>query len=260
MKEQTLQIGDQKLYYKEYTNSETKGNIMILHGWWGKSDSWENVANILQKNKYNVYIPDLPGFWKSPLKKSYTLDSYTNLIHDFISELDLDIDLLLWHSNWGAISSKIAASNKSGIKKLILNNSAGVRTNLKRRIKRVILKPIALVFKALSFLPFYKIMRENLYKLIGSRDFIKAETENWFLKSTYLNIISNDLTSTFQKIKIPTLLIWGAKDTMTPLSDGNHIRLNIKASDMIILDNEQHSIHLKNPLELSKHILAYIRK
>jgi pimeloyl-ACP methyl ester carboxylesterase len=130
-----------------------------------------------------------------------------------------------------------------------------VRNDVKRKIKRLILKPFAIVLKTLKFFPFYNNIRSACYKLIGSRDFVNAEESNVFLKQSYLNVISNDLTKNFRELDIDTLLIRGEKDTYTPLSDGRHIRMNIKDSDLIIMDGKNHSIHLQSPLELSKILL-----
>lgn len=255
MKETSILLWATKLYYK-YSEAKTdKKNFIILHWWGGKSDSWLNVWNILMKQWYWVYIPDLPGFWKTQLVRAFSLETYADIIEDFSGSLGLDNIVLLGHSNGWAIATKLVLKESLDIQKLILNNSAWVRNDVKRKIKRLILKPFAIVLKTLKFFPFYNNIRSACYKLIGSRDFVNAEESNVFLKQSYLNVISNDLTKNFRELDIDTLLIRGEKDTYTPLSDGRHIRMNIKDSDLIIMDGKNHSIHLQSPLELSKILL-----
>ena len=258
MNEQLIKIWGQNLNYKHYASENTKWNILILHGWWWKSDSWDEVGNILHRNNYNVYIPDLPWFWKSPLEKTYTISSYAKLIEEYIQKLDIDIDLLLWHSNWWAISAQIIANNNLNIKKLILNNSAWVRWNKKRRLKRLVLKPIALCFRLFSFLPFYSLLRRKIYSFIGSGDYINTEWENPHKKSTYLHMIWSDMTQQFRLIRVKTLLLWWEKDTATPLRDAAFMRANIKGSEIQILSGHGHSIHLESALKLSKSILEFL--
>jgi len=106
MKDQSLQINTQELHYKYYGSQDSKWDILILHWWWGKSDSWMNVAEILSKNLYNVYIPDLPGFWKTTLSKVYTIESYAQLIEEFVQKLWITPKLLLWHSKFKKKSKK----------------------------------------------------------------------------------------------------------------------------------------------------------
>ena len=258
MKEQIIKIWDQSLNYKYYPSENSKWNILILHWWWWKSDSWNEVGNILSRNNYDVYIPDLPGFWKSPLEKTYTIWLYAQLIENFIRNLDLDVTLLLWHSNGWAISTQIIANTNHNIGKLILNNSAWVRLNWRRRIKRLILKPIAFTFKIFSFLPFYSVVRRKIYSFIGSADYVNTEKENPHKKTTYLNMIWSDMSHEFKMIKTPTLLLWGEKDTATPLSDASFMRANIKDSEIVTIVGQGHSIHLKSPIKLCKHILEYL--
>jgi len=99
----------------------------------------------------------------------------------------------------------------------------------------------------------------NLYKLIWWRDIVAAEWEGPFKKATYLNMIWTDMTEEFLKIKIPTLLLWWEKDSLTPLSDAWYMRLNIKDSEIIVLEGQGHSIHLQNPIELSRNILEFLK-
>jgi len=214
-----------------------------------------------------VIVPDLPGFWKTKLEKEFDLDEYATVIEEFIIEMWLKNVILWWHSNGWAISIKIANRWKINISRLILNNSAWIRNDSKRSLKRKILNNIAKnIKKIIKILPSpgrgglgrgFKKIRKLFYKAIWSHDYLNAE-KNPNLKQTYLNIISSDLTDEIKKIKLDTLLIWWEKDTYTPLSDWNTIRNSIKNSKMIVLKNEKHWIHLHNPELLVKTFLQNI--
>ncbi len=136
MTEKNISILWQKLFYKVWGERNPR-SFLILHGWWGKSDSWNDVALVLEKKWFQVMVPDLPGFWKTELTKIYTLEDYAEIIEHFVEKLWLTDIILLWHSNGGAISIILKKRNRLKISKLILNNAAGIRnkkkTNLKRR-------------------------------------------------------------------------------------------------------------------------------
>jgi pimeloyl-ACP methyl ester carboxylesterase len=78
------------------------------------------------------------------------------------------------------------------------------------------------------------------------------------LKQTFLNMISTDLKEDIKKIDIFTLLLWGEKDTYTPISDAYFMRDNIKKSKLVVLENETHGIHLKNPKKLVETFLQNV--
>jgi pimeloyl-ACP methyl ester carboxylesterase len=172
--------------------------------------------------------------------------------------------LILWgHSNGWAISIKLANRNKIKILRLILNNSAWIRNDKKRSLKRKILNIISKLIKKINPSPSGEVrwglkkIRKLFYRAIGSHDYLNAE-KNPKLKQTYLNMISSDLKEEIKNIKNHTLLIWWEKDNYTPVSDAYFMRKNIKNSKLIILDNETHWIHLKNPDRLVKTFLQNI--
>ena len=255
MKEQKSQVEDQEINYKSWEGWEK--NIVVLHGWGGSSDSWLSVAEILNKNWFSVFIPDLPGFWKTWLAEAYNIEKYAKIVASFIKKLWLTDYTLLGHSNGWSIA--VYAINHFSLSpaQLVLNNSAWIRNDIKRVIKRIIMKPISFGLKFLSIFPFYTFLRKKVYTLIGWRDYIKSE-EKPLLKETFLNVIWHDLSKELLRLKLPTLLIRWEKDTFTPLSDARKIRLLIKGSKLVILNNAPHSIHIKTPLELSNTLIENI--
>lgn len=253
----TLEKNDLEINYEEWTNDLNENTIVILHGWWWSSQSWLTVGELLFQYWFNVIIPDLPWFWKTKLEKVFDLDEYAVVVEEFIKKLWLNNIILWWHSNWWAISIKIANRWKVNISRLILNNSAWIRNDSKRSLKRKILNLFTgIIKKIIWIIPnsikkklkiiFFTKLREYFYRAIWWQDYLNAE-KNPFLKQTYLNIISSDLSDEFAKINQNTLLIWWREDTYTPLSDWIKMRNNIKNAKMVIIDNEKHGIHIKNP-------------
>jgi pimeloyl-ACP methyl ester carboxylesterase len=55
------------------------------------------------------------------------------------------------------------------------------------------------------------------------------------------NLISTDLKPILSKIAIPTLIIWGREDKITPLSDGKLMHQLIEDSKLEIIENARHS-------------------
>ena len=254
MEEKKIQLWKLNIHYKLFQKDSDSDTILILHGWGGKSDSWIEVSKILHKNDFTVIIPDLPGFWKTKLPRAYTLEDYAKTTEEFIKKIWLKNFILLGHSNGGAISIKLANKKTLDIQRLILNNSAGIRTKKSTTLKRKIFKCIIKPFK---FLAKYKYLRSLFYRVIWGQDYL-ATSDNPLLKKTFLNIINTDLQKDLKKISLNTLLIWWEKDTYTPLSDGNIMRKYIKHSKMVTLFWEKHGIHLQNPRKLVRTILKNI--
>ena len=54
-------------------------------------------------------------------------------------------------------------------------------------------------------------------------------------------MIKTDLTAEFKKISVPTLIIWGQDDRITPLSDGQLINKLIKNSKLKTIEGARHA-------------------
>ncbi len=260
MKEEIIKIDWINLFYKEFGSKNTNSTIIILHWWWWNSNSWIDVWDLLASSWNRVIIPDLPWFWNTNLTSVFSLEKYSKLIIKLAKKLKLSNIVLIGHSNWWAISIKISTSSELKIKKLILNNSAWIRNNSLRTIKRKLLLNFSKLWKKVLKLTklennsFYKKFRINFYKLIGSVDYVNSE-KSIYLNETYKNIISSDLRNTLWDIKIKTYLIWWSKDSYTPLSDWYIFNKLIKDSKLIILKKQKHWIHIFNPKLLAENIL-----
>ena len=194
----------------------------------------------------------------SPCDKVYTLDDYADLIKNFIEELWLKDFILLGHSNGWAIAAKLVTKYPDlPVRKLILNNSAWIRKDKKRDLKRKVFWVIAKFVKPIFSLFWMWKMRNLFYRAIWGHDYLEAE-KNPNKKQTYLNMINSDLQDVFPKIKKNTLLIRGENDTYTPLSDGKKIQNLIKNSKLVVIKDVRHGIHLQKPEELVKVILENI--
>lgn len=253
----TLKKTNIDISYEDWIDSKNTITVVILHGRWWSSQSWLKMWELLFQSGFNVVIPDLPGFWNTKLESVFDLDEYASVIEEFTRELKLKNIILWWHSNWWAISIKLANRWKIKIDRLILNNSAWIRNDKKRSFKRLFLSKISLFLKKFNKFPWFSKIREILYKLIWWHDYLKAE-QNPFLKHTYLNMIKSDLSKDIENINHNTLLIWGRDDTYTPLSDWLFFRKKIKNSKLVILDNEKHWIHLNSPIKLLNTFLKNI--
>lgn len=109
--------------------------MLIIHWWWWSSDSWIKIWEILSKNWIDIIIPDYPGFWDTKIDKVYTIEDYAIFIENFVKNLNLENFILMWHSNWWRISIELENRWILKIKKLILNNSAGIKRPLSKKQK-----------------------------------------------------------------------------------------------------------------------------
>lgn len=226
--------------------------FLILHGWGSRAERWQNVGEYISKNGFKVIIPDLPGFGESQKPQTpWGLDDYYNFIEELAKTLKLEKFYLLGSSFGGALAAKIVIKSPEKVEKLFLVAAACIRN---KTIKKVVLKRTSKVLKIFSFLPFYSLIRKKIYQLIRS-DYADFDD---VMKKTYLKVIEEDLSDNLSSIKLPTVIIWGDKDNITPLKNGRIINKKIIGSKLIIIPGVGHGIRKEAAEVLSKKILESI--
>lgn len=233
--------------------------VVILHGWGSNPKSWQKVAEEFRKKNYQVQIPYLPGFDENnPIEKSYTLKDYSQWLFQFISQKEINKPIIVGHSNGGRIAAYFAAKNQDRVGKLVLIGAAGIPP--KNKIKITVFKLAGQLgksfFQFIKNKEFFNLGQKIIYKLIGESDYLKASP---LMKKTMINMLSSDLTKDFSKINCPTLIIWGKHDKYTPLWMGKRIHQLIKHSQLEIIDNGRHGLHLTHPEKLTQLVTKFIK-
>lgn len=224
-------------------NKKKKMGIVILHGWSYSTEKWKPFLKLLEQNGVAYEMLRIPGL-TVPLKSVWTLVDYVDWLDKQVISHKSQV-ILLGHSNGGRIVAAFAAKYPEKVTYLILIDSAGiVHRNLETLLKRTLFGTAAKLGKKITK---SDSIRNLFYKAVGEQDYNKADP---ILKKTMLNLISQDLESTFSDIKVPTFIIWGEDDKITPLSDGRKIHKLISGSKFEIIKGVKHSPQFTNPEEV----------
>jgi pimeloyl-ACP methyl ester carboxylesterase len=224
--------------------------ILILHGWGSCAKNWQRVKEGLEGEGYRVFLPDLPGFGGIPqLLRPWAIDDYVEWVREYCEENNLSQIFLLGHSFGGSIATKYTLKFPKEVKKLILVDPAIIRI---RSIKKEIIAKISKLVKILSFLPLYSLARRVFYKYIVKSDYFDSEGH---LRATYLKVIKEDLLDHLSNISVPTVLIWGEKDKITPLKDADVIKSKISEAKLVVLPDISHNPQTEAPELLVQKVL-----
>ena len=228
--------------------------LIILHGWQSSKEKWEDVKKLIKKEKIEVIIPDLPGFKEeTQLKEVWGLDDYVQWLRRCSSGIKKFF--LLGYSFGGRIAIKFASKYPESLAGLILVSAAGLKH--KKNLWQRLMFLIATLGKKFSFLPLFSYFRRIFYRfLVRKMDYVRTEG---FLKETFIKTTEEDLAPYLSKISVPTLIIWGKKDNITPLSDAYFIKKEIKNSTLEIIEEAGHLINLEAPEKLSEIVSRFIK-
>ena len=247
-------INGQLISYLETTGGASDFTMLFLHGWRSQKEIWIPVIQKLvsENSRGSVVALDLPGFGSSPApKRPWEVGDYAECVKQFIEKLELQNIYLVGHSFGGRIGIKLAAQHGEIIKKLVLVDSAGLVVNA---WKKTLMALAAKMFKPFFKPPFMQSFRQKIYKKIGGEDYIATPE----LQATLAKVVSEDLSADMKNIHIPALIIWGDRDTDTPVEFGQRMNFLIHNSKFIILSNSGHYSFLDKPKEFMEEFLPFI--
>ncbi len=214
--------------YKEYDfnisyelqNPKAKKDFVILHGW-GSNKELMKGSFISCLNEYRHIYIDLPGFGNSNNDIFLHVEDYAKILELFLEAISAKTDVVLGHSFGGKIATLLDP------KYLILVASAGILTPkpLHVRVKialNKILKPLKLNFLRNIFVADDgKNLSENMYEI-------------------FKYTVNEDFSEKFLTCKSKTLLLWGKKDTATPIESAREITKLISDSKLIEFEGDHY--------------------
>lgn len=101
------------------------------------------------------------------------------------------------------------------------------------------------------------IFKDVLYKLARERDYSNAPP---LLKRTMSSILDQEVIVDLPKINLPTLIIWGSNDQVTPLKMGKQMNQLIPTSKLKIISGARHSPQFTHSAQTASLVDDFIQK
>lgn len=235
-----------EINYKEYGK---KGNdaIVYLHGWGQNIQMMEPIANPFVNTNHLVII-DLPGFGASEEpKEAWTLDDYVDMIHELLKSLKIDNPNLVGHSFGGKLS--LLYSTKYKTRRIVLLASP---YKVKQNPESTKLK----MLKKLKKVPILGNFADLAKKFMGSTDYKNASPR---MREILVKHVNTDLTDKLDKVKCPTLLIWGTADAAVPYEDAVELEKSIKDAGLVTYEGATHYAYLERLQQTINVLKSFIK-
>lgn len=240
-------------------------SIIFLHGFPYDHTMWDQQINFL-KNKYFCVRYDIRGLGKSPAGNGqYTMDSFVEDLFSIIDELELDKPIICGLSMGGYITFRALEIDQTKFSAAILLDTRTESDNNEGKIKRQ--NGIAKINKegVISFVDnfvptcFWDETIKNNSELYN-RVLNKSRTSNAIgVKGSLIAMLSRtDTTDSLKNISIPTLVLCGEFDKLTPPNVMQKIADEIPNSKFVMVKNSGHMTPLENPKFVNKIISEFL--
>ena len=230
-------------YFAHQADNFTRPPVILIHGAGGHHLFWP--PQIRRLHDQRIFAVDLPGHGKSAGLGHHTIEDYCGEILEFLKALKLNGAVLVGHSMGAAIALQMAIQNRKYVLGLVL---AGGDARL--RVKPALLQSasdpstFSETVRLVTDLSFSPETNPRLKELAAQR---MTETRPSVLFGDFLACNAFDMTDHLSTVSVPTLILCGEEDKMTPARNSKFLHENIPDSKMEILPSVGHMLMLERP-------------
>lgn len=234
--------------------------IVLLHGTGASLHTWDGWVQALSHDRRVVRL-DLPGFGLTgPTRDGvYTIERYTETVVGVADALGLDQFVLAGNSLGGYAAWATAVLHPRRVTALVLVDAAGYpyesqSVPLAFRIAR-----IPVLGRALRTVMPRSVVASSLRDVYGDPSKVTDE-----LVDRYFELATREgnraalvarleqtqpgvLVARVGEIGVPTLILWGGRDRLIPLENGERFEREIAGSRLVVFDALGHVPHEEDP-------------
>lgn len=248
-----MDVDGRRLYYAHHrASSDTRPSLILIHGAGGSHLDWP--AELRRLGSYPVLIPDLPGHGRSLGSTRSSIEAYATLLDKWIGRLSMKDIVLLGHSMGGAIVLQQALQRAAPIRGIVVVASGArlrVADNILRGINERFPETVAALADAYwgPEAPADAIQTSRQRMHDAGRDLISAD---FSITDAF------DVMGRLNAIRVPTLVIVGDRDRLTPPKYARYLAQNIPDARLHIIPGAQHMVHLQQPHLVARHVTDFL--
>lgn len=229
--------------------------IVLLHGTSASLHTWDGWVQALKEERRIIRF-DLPGFGLTgpDPRNDYSIEAYVRFVTAMLDALGVQQCILVGNSLGGSIAWETAAALPQRIQRLVLVDSAGYPMQS---------QSVPLAFKIARtpglnalmerILPL-GVVQSSVRNVYGDPSKVTAELVDRYYDLALREGNRKALVHRFKQglygdealiktLKLPTLILWGAKDHLIPLENARRFTTDIQGSTLVVFDDLGHVPH-----------------
>jgi len=253
------------LYYIDVGQASSPP-IVLIHGFPLSHEMWADQVEVL-KDAYRVVACDLRGQGRSEVGNGqFTLEFLVDDLIALLDHLKINRAVLCGLSMGGYLTLRAVERNAERISGLVLcdtkseadsNETKLARSASIRAIEKNGVNAYAEAFLKGALSP--TSLKDR--GLVETATKMIRQNQALGLCGTLLALAGRtDTTSFLPKIDVPTLILVGEQDTITPLDHSRRMQSLIQKSELQIIPKSGHMSNMENPTIFNTHLLNFLRK
>ena len=229
--------------------------LVLLHGIGSNSRSWRRQLQGLS-GKFTVIAWDAPGYGRSsdppdkPIKPSIRF--YVDCLRSLVDSLELKDISLLGHSAGGVVAQEFYRAYPDYVRALVLADTRHVasQAGLEDRLRSI--RTITSAQLAAERAP-NLLRRSAPAELIREVESIMSEVRAAGYEFAAIALAESDTRDVIRNLRVPTLLIWGSEDEITPVWDEIPSGVELR-----IIPDAGHLCYIEQPEQFNEIVSVFL--
>ncbi len=240
--------------------------VILLHGWINSWDVWRNsMITLAEQGDFKVYALDFWGFGESAKDKAppFRLDSYVEMVHQFMETLGIRQAPAIGHSMGGTVALRCALEHPNRISRVGIVGSPINGTSL-----NFFLKLAGVPWIAHLIWQFPIVLRLVMWTILAGdakqtrdmifRDVNKTSTESFFRSIGDLH--HTDLRSKLPRIRVPAIGIFGVRDNIVHPNQSELLKRGLPDAHVEMMKSSRHFPMLDEPDQFNSFLLEFLQE
>jgi pimeloyl-ACP methyl ester carboxylesterase len=269
-----VRVDGVRMHYQE-AGEASAPPLVLIHGFLASTFVWRDVLVPLAQEGFRVIAPDLVGFGFSdkPAEGEYTIEYQAHKVLGLLDELNVARATLVGSSYGAAVSTICALEHPERVARLVLVGAV-CNDNLKRHpVLRFVATPAVGDLLSPALLDLRYVLRRRLARFTvqaGDRQALQqrvtgrhlplraADTQRAMLQ-TLRRWSATRVEHDAHLITQPTLLVWGERDSDTPLRDGETLARLIPDARLHVFPDTGHLPQEERPQEFIEVVAEFCK-
>ncbi len=254
--------------------------VLLVHGITSSSATWDPVMSLLAEQAH-VVAPDLYGHGLSDVPGAdFSLGGFATQLRDLMDTLGHDRATVVGHSLGGGVAMQFAYQYIERCERLVLVDSGGFGREVSRALRAGTLPGVELVLpvianrpvrnagvaasRLLSRLPVRPRPRPSTLEVVRGYSTLAESPSRAAFVHTLRSVVEpgGQRISAVDRLYLvegrPTLIVWGARDTVIPLDHAHIAHEAIPGSVLEVFEQSEHFPHLDEPGRFARLLLDFL--
>jgi pimeloyl-ACP methyl ester carboxylesterase len=236
------------------TGTEGDPSLLFIHGAGGNGEIWEDQVAFFE-GSHSIFRLDLPGHGGSAPPGEDRIGAYAEWVLRITEKLFAKRPFVLaGHSMGGAIVLELALNPPDGLKGIVVIGS-GAKLAVTRAIFQMLSENPEAFFESIGQFAFSSAapigLRERFIRL--TRQCPPPVIFNDFQACDHF-----DIRNRLHEIRVPTLVLCGEEDQLTPAKYSRYLHENITASSLALISRAGHMVMSEHPDTLNGEINSFL--